>query len=280
MPTSKRKKVAAAAASKRAAADDAVEEEVFDKENDLNSSGSGKKSRGGKRKTAELEDDNDEEDDDELAEEDYVQEEEEEDQEDEEEAPHSPEPEAKRSKKKGANKKAAVASSPMKDRHINPTGKPAEAGIIDQVYVGEFVLCAMWIWGDASFRIACLELFDCIIICLLTYSSIPISNSRVTCYINIIHPQRISCAIVNSPSNSAATSTSSTDKTDPESLPSSLPSKYVSVPALAAPTVPATSKTSSAKKPAPIVPGPNYESPSSMVVPMGTNQMFTVIQSQ
>ena len=55
----------------------------------------------------------------------------------EEDEPSSPTPK-KRSKKKGANK-ASSENSPMKDRHTNEKGKPAEAGIIQEVYVENFM---------------------------------------------------------------------------------------------------------------------------------------------
>ena len=57
--------------------------------------------------------------------------------EEEEDEPSSPTPK-KRSKKKGANK-ASSDNSPMKDRHTNEKGKPAEAGIIQEVYVENFM---------------------------------------------------------------------------------------------------------------------------------------------
>lgn len=43
---------------------------------------------------------------------------------------------SKRSKK---SKSRPVTNSPMQDRHTNPTGKPAEAGIINEVYVENFM---------------------------------------------------------------------------------------------------------------------------------------------
>ena len=110
--------------------EDAEEEEVvYEKENELNSGdgeeddddgGGGKRGRRGKPKN-----------DDEGEEEDYEEED------NEEEEPSSPPP--KRSKKKGANKSAKTDSSPLKDRHTNPLGKPAEAGIIQEVYVENFM---------------------------------------------------------------------------------------------------------------------------------------------
>ena len=54
-----------------------------------------------------------------------------------EDEPSSPTPK-KRSKKKGANK-ASSESSPLKDRNTNEKGKPAEAGIIQEVYVENFM---------------------------------------------------------------------------------------------------------------------------------------------
>src|SRR6056300_1831559 len=36
-------------------------------------------------------------------------------------------------------KKSSADHSPMNDRHMNPTGKPAEAGIIQEVYVENFM---------------------------------------------------------------------------------------------------------------------------------------------
>lgn len=111
--------------------EDAEEEEVvYEKENELNSGdgeeddddgGGGKRGRRGKPKNDD-EGEGEEEDDEE---EDY------------EEEPSSPPP--KRSKKKGANKSAKTDSSPLKDRHTNPLGKPAEAGIIQEVYVENFM---------------------------------------------------------------------------------------------------------------------------------------------
>jgi len=48
----------------------------------------------------------------------------------------SPPPNKKKKKKSSDN---AAEHSPMNDRHINPTGKPAEAGIIQEVYVENFM---------------------------------------------------------------------------------------------------------------------------------------------
>lgn len=49
----------------------------------------------------------------------------------------SPPPNKK--KKKSSSSDNAADHSPLNDRHINPTGKPAEAGIIQEVYVENFM---------------------------------------------------------------------------------------------------------------------------------------------
>ena len=125
MPTSKRQKLAAAAR----AAEEGEEEVVLEKENEMNlSPGGGGKSKRSKRKPAE----SDEEE--EVA----AQDDDDANYESNNDEPSSP---PKRSKKKGKGG-AAVApndQSPMKDRHTNPTGKPAEAGIISEVYVENFM---------------------------------------------------------------------------------------------------------------------------------------------
>lgn len=52
----------------------------------------------------------------------------------------SPPPNKKKKKKSSTDSNAAdKPRSPMNDRHINPTGKPAEAGIIQEVYVENFM---------------------------------------------------------------------------------------------------------------------------------------------
>ena len=48
-------------------------------------------------------------------------------------------PPNKKKKKSSSSDNAADQNSPMNDRHINPTGKPAEAGIIQEVYVENFM---------------------------------------------------------------------------------------------------------------------------------------------
>eukprot|EP00581_Thalassiosira_minuscula_P008708 CAMPEP_0183707658 /NCGR_PEP_ID=MMETSP0737-20130205/4176_1 /TAXON_ID=385413 /ORGANISM="Thalassiosira miniscula, Strain CCMP1093" /LENGTH=1232 /DNA_ID=CAMNT_0025935381 /DNA_START=12 /DNA_END=3710 /DNA_ORIENTATION=- len=131
MPTASKRQRRAAKAVKE---EEVEEEEVaHEKENVTNGGG-----RRGKRKPqASSEDDGDHEDasNDDAADEDHDEDhrEEEEEEEEEEEAPSSP----KRSKKKGSNK--ASAHSPLANRHTNPMGKPAEAGIIQEVYVENFM---------------------------------------------------------------------------------------------------------------------------------------------
>ncbi|KAL9181634.1 hypothetical protein ACHAXT_010439 [Thalassiosira profunda] len=126
MVTAKRVKRAAAAEASPVKEEEA-EEVVYDKENEENSGGGGgKKKRSKKRLPSDDEEDYEaESNNDEL------------DAGEDEEAPASPSP--KRSKKKGANKAATLAASPLADRHVNPTGKPAEAGIISKVYVENFM---------------------------------------------------------------------------------------------------------------------------------------------
>ena len=52
----------------------------------------------------------------------------------------SPPPNKKKKKKKSSSdNNNAAEHSPINDRHINPTGKPAEAGIIQEVYVENFM---------------------------------------------------------------------------------------------------------------------------------------------
>eukprot|EP00984_Skeletonema_dohrnii_P008990 scaffold3368_cov106-Skeletonema_dohrnii-CCMP3373.AAC.1 len=51
----------------------------------------------------------------------------------------SPPPNKKKKKSSSSDNDAADQHSPMNDRHINPTGKPAEAGIIQEVYVENFM---------------------------------------------------------------------------------------------------------------------------------------------
>eukprot|EP00571_Detonula_confervacea_P004119 CAMPEP_0172311834 /NCGR_PEP_ID=MMETSP1058-20130122/15802_1 /TAXON_ID=83371 /ORGANISM="Detonula confervacea, Strain CCMP 353" /LENGTH=1228 /DNA_ID=CAMNT_0013025129 /DNA_START=30 /DNA_END=3716 /DNA_ORIENTATION=+ len=125
MPTSKRQKRASAAAAIKAPPEDEEaedEQEVADEnENEMNRGGGRKR---GKRPTSD-DDDHDPNDDDDH--------DDDRDDDHDEEAPSSP----KRSKKKG---KATAKNSPMpKDRNTNPTGKPAEAGIIHEVYVENFM---------------------------------------------------------------------------------------------------------------------------------------------
>lgn len=89
---------------------------VFEKENDMNGDGGGKRGRN------------------ESHDEDDVNDEEEEE-----------EPRKRIKKKKGSSSAAADAdappeiSSPLRDRHLNPKGTPAEAGIIHEVYVENFM---------------------------------------------------------------------------------------------------------------------------------------------
>lgn len=102
------------------------EEVVFDKENAMNS--------GGKRKQSAASDDDDDDD--------HVRQHQDHGGhgDDDDVSPRSPPPKQKKKKKsKSSSHLAATSDSPMKDRHINPTGKPAEAGIIHEVYVENFM---------------------------------------------------------------------------------------------------------------------------------------------
>lgn len=97
---------------------------VFEKENDMNGDGGGKRGRN------------------ESHDEDVVNDEEEED------APQASPSRKRIKKKKGSSSSAAddaddtaptEISSPLRDRHLNPKGTPAEAGIIHEVYVENFM---------------------------------------------------------------------------------------------------------------------------------------------
>lgn len=127
MPTPSRQKRAPQAD------EEAFDSEVFDKENEIEMNGGAGSGSAGKRKQSPA-DDGDGDDDD------HVQQQANAD--DNDDSPHSPPPPPKHSKKKSkksASFAAATSDSPMKDRHINPTGKPAEAGIIHEVYVENFM---------------------------------------------------------------------------------------------------------------------------------------------
>ena len=124
MPSKSRKKIKTSEAE-AVKAEEEEEGVTYEKENSMNTSGDGSGgSKRGRRKKAESDDDEDH-----MENNEGVGEEEDDD----DEGGSSP----KRSKKKGVNK--AAVSSPMTDRHTNPTGKPAEAGIIKEVYVENFM---------------------------------------------------------------------------------------------------------------------------------------------
>lgn len=123
MPSKSRKKIKTSEAE-AVKAEEEEEGVTYEKENSMNTSGDGSGgSKRGRRKKAESDDDEDHMENEGVGEE----------EDDDDEGGSSP----KRSKKKGANK--AAVSSPMTDRHTNPTGKPAEAGIIQEVYVENFM---------------------------------------------------------------------------------------------------------------------------------------------
>jgi len=115
----------------------------YDKENEMNGEGGGgggggKRGRGSRKSShdddeeGEGNDDHDDEDD-ECEEDDNEQ----------QERPQATSPSRKRAKKKngggGAAAAVADAGSPLRDRHLNPKGAPAEAGIIHEVYVENFM---------------------------------------------------------------------------------------------------------------------------------------------
>jgi hypothetical protein len=121
MPTPSRQKRAPQAD------EEAFDSEVFDKENEMNG-GAGSGSAGKRKQSPDDGDDN----------EDHVQQQANDI--DNDDSPRSPPPKhSKKKSKKSASFAAATSDSPMKDRHINPTGKPAEAGIIHEVYVENFM---------------------------------------------------------------------------------------------------------------------------------------------
>ena len=115
----------------------------YDKENEMNGEGGGgggggKRGRGSRKSShdddeeGEGNDDHDDEDD-----------EYEEDDNEQQERPQATSPSRKRAKEKkgggGAAAAVADAGSPLRDRHLNPKGAPAEAGIIHEVYVENFM---------------------------------------------------------------------------------------------------------------------------------------------
>ena len=127
MPSvSKRQRRAAVAGRSKAKEE---EEEVAEKENSDNGRGTGRRSGSGKRKPPPSSDD--EVDDDEHGEEhgdDAAHGEEFE----EDEAPAA-------SPRRPRSNRDSASHSPLRDRHTNPSGKPAEAGVIQEVYVENFM---------------------------------------------------------------------------------------------------------------------------------------------
>ena len=126
MPTSKRQK--------RAVDQDEIEgggaiEEAgvaYVKENKMNGEGGGGGKRGrGRKSSHDDEGGNDDDEDDEY-------------EEDEQQQRPQASPSRKRAKAKNGGA-VADASSPLRDRHLNPKGAPAEAGIIHEVYVENFM---------------------------------------------------------------------------------------------------------------------------------------------
>ena len=126
MPTSKRQKRAVDQDEKEGGG--AIEEAgvAYDKENKMNGEGGGGGKRGrGRKSSHDDEGGNDDDEDDEYEEDEQQQ-----------------RPQASPSRKRAKAKNGGVvadASSPLRDRHLNPKGAPAEAGIIHEVYVENFM---------------------------------------------------------------------------------------------------------------------------------------------
>ena len=152
MPTSKRQKRAVAHDEKEGgvAIEEVGEVVAYDKENEMNGEGKGgggggggKRGRGSRKSSHDDDDDeegneNDDHDDHDDEDDEY------EEHDEQQKRPQATTPSRKRAKKEkngggGAVEAGADAGSPLRDRHLNPKGAPAEAGIIHEVYVENFM---------------------------------------------------------------------------------------------------------------------------------------------
>ena len=139
MPTSSKKRRAPQAKVKQ---EEKLEEpNDFDgKENDAalhNDGGGAKRRRDGAKRRRTHDDSAETEDNDEVN--DNVKYPDKEDEPEEKEENENDDPPIEASPKKTKKTKHSIISSPLRERHLNPSGKPAEAGIIHEVYVENFM---------------------------------------------------------------------------------------------------------------------------------------------